>query len=72
MNDLNLKELKRFGPGRDAKTTLIIGPKLPTAHFPLSFTDTKDVLAYVAERAQIVQDYLEVLFALENVSTNDG
>jgi uncharacterized protein len=44
---------------------------LPGAHFhdllPLPYT--KEVVNYVAERARIVQDYLELPFALENLSS---
>jgi uncharacterized protein (UPF0276 family) len=44
---------------------------LPGAHYhdllPLPYT--KEVIAYVAERARIVQDYLELPFALENLSS---
>lgn len=45
--------------------------KLPGAHFhdllPLPYTE--EVINYVAERARIVQDYLELPFALENLSS---
>lgn len=45
--------------------------RLPGAHYhdllPLPYT--KDVANYVAERARIVQDYLELPFALENLSS---
>jgi uncharacterized protein len=45
--------------------------RLPGAHFhdllPLPYT--KDVIRYVAERARIVQDFLELPFALENLSS---
>lgn len=45
--------------------------RLPGAHFhdllPLPYT--KEVIDYVADRARIVQDYLEVPFALENLSS---
>lgn len=45
--------------------------KLPHAHYhdllPLPYT--KEVIDYVAERAKIVQDYLELPFALENLSS---
>lgn len=45
--------------------------KLPGAHYhdllPLPYT--KEVIEYVAERARIVQDYLELPFALENLSS---
>lgn len=44
---------------------------LPGAHFhdllPLPYT--KEVIDYVSERARIVQDYLEIPFALENLSS---
>lgn len=44
---------------------------LPGAHYhdllPLPYT--KEVVNYVAERARIVQDYLEIPFALENLSS---
>lgn len=44
---------------------------LPGAHYhdllPLPYT--KEVVKYVAERARIVQDYLEIPFALENLSS---
>ncbi len=45
--------------------------KLPGAHYhdllPLPYT--KEVITYVANRARIVQDFLEVPFALENLSS---
>lgn len=45
--------------------------RLPGAHYhdllPLPYT--KEVINYVAERARIVQDYLELPFALENLSS---
>lgn len=45
--------------------------RLPGAHFhdllPLPYT--KEVIDYVVERAKIVQDYLELPFALENLSS---
>lgn len=45
--------------------------RLPGAHFhdllPLPYT--KEVINYVSERARIVQDYLELPFALENLSS---
>lgn len=45
--------------------------KLPGAHYhdllPLPYTP--EVINYVAERARIVQDYLELPFALENLSS---
>jgi len=48
--------------------------RLPGAHYhdllPLPYT--KEVVGYVAERARIVQDYLELPFALENLSSYVG
>ena len=45
--------------------------RLPGAHYhdllPLPYT--KEVIEYVSERARIVQDYLEIPFALENLSS---
>jgi uncharacterized protein (UPF0276 family) len=45
--------------------------RLPGAHYhdllPLPYT--KEVINYVAERAKIVQDFLEIPFALENLSS---
>jgi uncharacterized protein len=45
--------------------------RLPDAHYhdllPLPYT--KEVINYVAERARIIQDYLEIPFALENLSS---
>lgn len=45
--------------------------RLPGAHFhdllPLPYT--QEVIDYVVERARIVQDYLEIPFALENLSS---
>lgn len=45
--------------------------RLPGAHYhdllPLPYT--QEVIDYVAERAKIVQDYLELPFALENLSS---
>ncbi len=45
--------------------------RLPGAHYhdllPLPYT--KEVIDYVVERAKIVQDYLELPFALENLSS---
>lgn len=45
--------------------------RLPGAHYhdllPLPYTE--EVVEYVAERARIVQDYLELPFALENLSS---
>lgn len=48
--------------------------RLPGSHYhdllPLPYT--KAVINYVAERAKIVQDYLEIPFALENLSSYVG
>jgi uncharacterized protein (UPF0276 family) len=48
--------------------------RLPGAHYhdllPLPYT--KEVIDYVVERARIVQDYLELPFALENLSSYVG
>ena len=48
--------------------------RLPGAHFhdllPLPYT--QEVIDYVAERARIVQDFLEIPFALENLSSYVG
>ena len=45
--------------------------RLPGAHYhdllPLPYTD--EVVDYVAERAKIIQDFLEIPFALENLSS---
>lgn len=45
--------------------------RLPGAHYhdllPLPYTE--EVITYVAERARMVQDYLELPFALENLSS---
>ena len=45
--------------------------RLPNAHYhdllPLPYT--KEVINYVAERARIIQDFLEIPFALENLSS---
>lgn len=45
--------------------------RLPGAHYhdllPLPYT--KDVIKYVSERAKIIQDYLELPLALENLSS---
>ncbi len=45
--------------------------RLPGAHYhdllPLPYT--KEVIDYVVERARVVQDYLEIPFALENLSS---
>jgi uncharacterized protein (UPF0276 family) len=45
--------------------------RLPGAHYHdlLPLPQTKEVVDYVAERARIVQDYLEIPFALENLSS---
>jgi hypothetical protein len=45
--------------------------KLPGAHFHdlLPLPRTKEVINYVAERARIIQDFLEIPFALENLSS---
>jgi hypothetical protein len=45
--------------------------KLPGAHFHdlLPLPRTQEVVDYVAERARIVQDFLEIPFALENLSS---
>lgn len=68
-----LKQLKALA--RKTKTPWISDHlcwgRLPGAHYhdllPLPYT--KEVIAYVAERARIVQDYLELPFALENLSS---
>ena len=68
-----LKKLKALS--RKTKTPWISDHlswgRLPGAHFhdllPLPYT--KEVIEYVAERARIVQDYLELPFALENLSS---
>jgi len=68
-----LKKLKRLA--RLTKTPWISDylswGRVPGAHYhdllPLPFT--QEVIDYVAERARIVQDYLEVPFALENISS---
>jgi uncharacterized protein (UPF0276 family) len=46
--------------------------RLPGAHFHdlLPLPRTKAVVEYVAERARIIQDFLEIPFALENLSSN--
>lgn len=45
--------------------------RLPGAHYHdlLPLPQTREVIDYVAERARIVQDYLEIPFALENLSS---
>lgn len=68
-----LKKLKQLA--RKTKTPWISDHlcwgRLPGANFhdllPLPYT--KEVIDYVAERARIVQDYLELPFALENLSS---
>jgi len=68
-----LKKLKKLA--RKTKTPWISDHlswgRLEGAHFhdllPLPYT--KEVIAYVAERARIVQDFLEIPFALENLSS---
>jgi uncharacterized protein (UPF0276 family) len=71
-----LKKLKALA--RKTKTPWISDHlcwgRLPGAHFhdllPLPFT--REVRDYVVERVRIVQDYLEVPFALENLSSYAG
>lgn len=71
-----LKKLKALA--RKTKTPWISDHlcwgRLPGAHFhdllPLPYT--KEVRDYVVERVKIVQDYLEVPFALENLSSYAG
>lgn len=68
-----LRRLKRLA--RKTKTPWISDHlcwgRLPGAHFhdllPLPYT--REVIDYVAERARIVQDFLELPFALENLSS---
>jgi len=68
-----LKQLKKLA--RKTKTPWISDHlcwgKLAGAHYhdllPLPYT--KEVASYVAERARIIQDYLELPFALENLSS---
>lgn len=68
-----LKKLKALA--RKTKTPWISDHlcwgRLPGAHYhdllPLPYT--KEVINYVAERAKIVQDFLELPFALENLSS---
>lgn len=68
-----LKKLKKLA--KKTKTPWISDHlcwgRLPGAHYhdllPLPYT--KEVIDYVAERARIVQDYLELPFALENLSS---
>jgi uncharacterized protein (UPF0276 family) len=65
-----LKELTRITKTPWVSDHLCWG-RLPGAHYhdllPLPYT--KEVIDYVAERARIVQDYLELPFALENLSS---
>lgn len=65
-----LKELARLTKTPWISDHLSWG-KLPGAHYhdllPLPYT--KEVIEYVAERARIVQDFLELPFALENLSS---
>ncbi len=68
-----LKKLKALA--RKTKTPWISDHlcwgRLPGAHYhdllPLPYT--KEVIQYVSDRARIVQDYLEIPFALENLSS---
>lgn len=68
-----LKKLKKLA--RHTKTPWLSDHlcwgKLPGAHYhdllPLPYT--KEVIDYVSERARIVQDFLEIPFALENLSS---
>jgi uncharacterized protein (UPF0276 family) len=68
-----LKKLKQLA--RKTKTPWVSDHlcwgKLPGAHFhdllPLPYTP--EIIEYVANRARIVQDYLELPFALENLSS---
>lgn len=65
-----LKELTRLTKTPWVSDHLCWG-RLPGAHYhdllPLPYT--QEVIDYVAERARIVQDYLELPFALENLSS---
>lgn len=65
-----LKELTRLTKTPWVSDHLCWG-KVPGSHYhdllPLPYT--KEVIDYVAERARIVQDYLELPFALENLSS---
>ena len=65
-----LKELTRITKTPWVSDHLCWG-RLPGAHFHdlLPLPQTKEVVNYVAERARIVQDYLELPFALENLSS---
>lgn len=68
-----LKKLKALA--RKTKTPWISDHlcwgRLPGAHYhdllPLPYT--REVIDYVSERAKIIQDYLEIPFALENLSS---
>ena len=68
-----LKELKKLARRTKAPwvSDHLSWGKLEGAHYhdllPLPYT--KETIAYVSERARIVQDYLEVPFALENLSS---
>lgn len=68
-----LKKLKKLA--RKTKTPWVSDHlswgKLKNAHFHdlLPIPLRKDVLDYIAERARIVQDFLEIPFALENLSS---
>lgn len=68
-----LKKLKRLA--RKTKTPWLSDHlcwgRLPGAHFHdlLPLPHTKSVVHYVAERSRIVQDFLELPFALENLSS---
>lgn len=66
----NLKELTRKTKTPWVSDHLCWG-HLPGTHYhdllPLPYT--QEVIRYVAERARIVQDYLELPFALENLSS---
>ncbi len=65
-----LKKLARYTKTPWLSDHLCWG-RLPGAHYhdllPLPYT--REVIDYVAERARIVQDYLEIPFALENLSS---
>ncbi|MES2274110.1 MAG: DUF692 domain-containing protein, partial [Chlamydiota bacterium] len=68
-----LKRLKELA--RKTKTPWISDHlswgKLPGAHYHdlLPLPHTQEVVDYVAERVRIVQDFLEIPFALENISS---
>lgn len=65
-----LKELTKFTKTPWVSDHLCWG-KVPGSHYhdllPLPYTE--EVIDYVSERARIVQDYLELPFALENLSS---